>query len=231
MISVKFSDRTKKLIGNNNFKKISRARIAIFGVGGVGGTVAEIMTRIGIKNIYLIDYDIVDITNLNRQILFNKTDINKKKVFVAKKHLKKINHNSNIYCFNFVCNRKNIKLLPFEKFDYVIDAIDDVKNKVTLIKYLIKNKICFISSLGMGNRVDLLKVKISTLDKTFNDPLAKKIRNKLRDSNIDLSKINVVSSDELPIKNKKINSIIMVPFMAGLLITDYIIKKIINESN
>lgn len=227
-----FSDKTKELIGSSNFQKISQTKIAIFGIGGVGGTVAEILTRIGIQNIYLVDYDTVNITNLNRQILFDRKDLKKKKVFVAKKHLKAINQNSNIYCFDFVFNQKNIALLPFEQFDYVIDAIDDVDNKIVLIKYLIKHKIPFISSLGMGNRTDLSKIKINTLNKTFNDPLAKKIRNKLRNNQIDLSKINVVSSDELPIKNKgKVNSIIIAPFMAGLLIANYIFKKIINENN
>lgn len=79
----------------------------------------------------------------------------------------------------------------------------------------------------MGNSIYLLKIKISTLDKTFNDPLAKKIRNKLKNINVNLSEINVVNSEELPIKNKKVNSIIIVPFMIGLLISNYILKKII----
>lgn len=227
MILINFSDRTKELIGNNNFKKISKTKIAIFGIGSVGSTVAEIIFWIRIKNIYLIDYDVVDITNLNRQILFSEKNLGKKKVFFAKKHLEAINHRSNIYCFDFSFNHKNIKILPFEKFDYVIDAIDNVNNKIILIKHLIKNKIHFISSLGMGNSIYLLKIKISTLDKTFNDPLAKKIRNKLKNINVNLSEINVVNSEELPIKNKKVNSIIIVPFMIGLLISNYILKKII----
>lgn len=227
-----FDDRTESLIGKDNLNALKKSRIAIFGIGGVGGTAAESLIRSGVNSLDLIDFDVVNASNLNRQILFTYKDIDKKKVKVAKKRLEKINPDVDINIYHKFFDETKIKKIPFNEFDFVIDAIDSIKSKITLIKYLLKNDIPFISSLGMGNRLDLTKLIVTTLDKTHDDPLAKKLRDELKKDKIDLRKINVVTSNEIPIKGKnKITSMIFVPSTAGLLLASYAINSILKKEN
>ncbi len=225
-----FNSRTEALIGKDNLKKIKKASVAIFGIGGVGGTAIESLARSSVSTLYLIDHDKVNASNLNRQILFNKNDLDKDKVRAAKEHINKINPLTKVITYKKFISEENLNDFPFNKFDYVIDAIDSTNSKIALIKYCLKHKIPFISSLGMGNRLDPSKVIVTTLDKTHDDPLAKKLRNELKKENINLSKIKVVTSNEVPIKDKAIiTSMMFVPSTAGLLIASNVIKDILNK--
>lgn len=223
------NSRTEALIGKDNLKLLKKTSVAVFGIGGVGGTAAEALVRSGISHLYIIDHDQINASNLNRQILFTKNDLKKDKVKVAKERFNEINPEVKVHTYKKFLDEDNIKDFPFEKFDYVIDAIDSVASKIALIKYLLKKRIPFISSLGMGNRFDPSKLVITTLDKTHDDPLAKKLRNELKKDKIDISKIKVATSNEIPIKDKPlVTSMMFVPSTAGLLLANYIISLIIN---
>lgn len=230
--SSSINDRSIALLGLKKFKKIKKTSVAIFGIGGVGGTAAEALLRSGVEKIHLVDFDRVSASNLNRQILFTHSDIDTAKVKAAKKRFEAINPDAKVMTYNYFVDQDSLNSFPFEKIDYVIDAIDSTKSKVALIEYLLKKKIPFVSSLGMGNRNDIAKLKITTLDKTHDDPLAKKIRDELKKDAIDLHKIKVVASDEVPIKNGKvISSMIFVPSAAGLLLANHVLKDIINKED
>ena len=221
--------RTEILIGKENINKINNTNILLVGIGGVGGITAELLVRSGINNLTIIDYDTFEESNLNRQILCTNYDLKKEKVLVAKKRLLSINPNCNIDIKNIKIDDDNIKLLS-EKYDYIIDAIDDVNAKILLIKFAINNNIKIISSCGTGNRLDPSKLYITNIWKTAYDPLAKKLRYELRKEHINY-KLPVVASSEIPMikTNGYVGSMAMVPNAAGCLIASYIIKDIINN--
>lgn len=220
--------RSTSLIGAENMSLIKTAKVMVFGVGGVGGTAVEALVRSGVTNIHIIDFDVVQSSNLNRQILFTNNDIGIEKVEAAKRRLEAINPNVKISIYNRQVTVDSLRSFPFEKVDFVVDAIDDVEPKVHLIKFLLDRNIKFISSLGMGNRIDLTKVYKTTLDKTSYDPLAKKVRSELRKLGVDISLVNVVASNEVPITNDSVvNSMIFVPSTAGLLLAKETINNVI----
>ncbi len=229
----KTSERTIQLVGEENYKLIQEKKISLIGLGGVGGTCFEALIRSGFKNITICDYDIVNFSNLNRQILYTLEDINKLKVDVCMNKSLKFCEDSN----ELNINKENLKIdsntnLDFLKgSDYVIDAIDNLAGKIKIITYCLKNNIKVISCLGMGNRLDPSKVFITKLSKTSNDPLAKKLRSVLRKINVNLNKILVCFSNELPAKNKLniVSSMVFVPSSAGLNIVSYIVKDIISS--
>ncbi len=217
------------LIGDENFEKLRNAKILVVGIGGVGGTVLEALTRSGCQNIYAIDNDIVDVSNLNRQILFSNNDIGKEKVAAAKEHVLNINDKVNFkgYCIDAL---KCDEIIDTIKPDFVIDAIDDLKAKTFLICQLLDKKIMFISSLGMGNRIDSTKVTVTTLDKTHDDPLAKRLRSMIVKSGHLTKNVPVVFSCEpCKIKTKNPSSMMMVPSSAGLAIASFVIARIIEK--
>lgn len=218
-------DRSISLIGENAIKELNSINIAIIGLGGVGGTAAEALLRSGVKSFVLVDKDIVDESNLNRQILYKYSDINKDKVTCASNHLLDIVPDVHIDNLKICVDETTINELDKYHIDFLVDAIDMVSSKIILYKYCLEHNIKFISCLGMGNRLDPSKVYSTTLDKTFGDPLAKKIRSELRKENIDISLINVILSSEVPLKHdRKPSSMIMVPSSAGLLISKYVIN-------
>lgn len=218
-------DRIIKLIGDNNFNKINTKKILLVGVGGVGGFVFETLIRSGFNNITIIDYDIVEESNINRQLVANLNTIGLKKVNVLHDYAKLINKDLNIIAIDKKLTSDNINILDTD-YDYIIDACDSIDAKLELVKYAINNNIKIICSMGMGNRIDATCVKISTLDKTINDPLARNFRKLIKDNKIQLN-IPVVYSDELPIKNSGVNSIITPPSVAGIYLVNYIINDII----
>lgn len=224
-----FLDRSIKLLGEERIASFKDKVILIAGLGGVGGTAFEALLRSGFEKYIIIDFDNVDISNLNRQILFNLDDVNKNKVEIAKKHALKINPNVQIETLEEKIDSSSFD--EFEKHvDYVIDAIDYIPGKIALAKLSSKLNAHFISSLGMGNRLNPEQVFITKLNKTENDPLAKKFRYECKINGLDLSKINVVFSKETPIiKDKKPASMMMVPSTAGLLIARFVIEKIMEE--
>ena len=218
-------DRSIGLLGEENFNLFQDKVIAVFGLGGVGGTALEALARTGFKNFILIDFDKVDPSNLNRQILYTAKDIGRNKVEAAKERILSINADAKIKIFNGKAQDFDFN----QKIDFIVDAIDDVEGKLFILKKAQELNIPSIMSLGMANRFDPSKVKIAKLNQTQNDPLAKKIRYLAKQEGLDLSKISVVISEELPQKNgEKLYSTMMVPSSAGLSIAKYILECIIN---
>ena len=222
-------DRLEKLIGKENIELLHSKTVLVIGLGGVGGMAVETLIRNGIENIILVDNDIVDITNKNRQIIATDLTINKLKTDAFEERIKKINKNVNIIKINYFITKNNVDSLFEYKFDYLIDACDTISTKILLIEKCLEKNIKFISSMGTGNKFDITKLKIIDIKKTSYDPIAKVIRKKLKDDKIK-GKVMVVSSDEMPIKtnNRTPYSYSAVPNTAGIMIADYIIKDIIN---
>ena len=220
-------DRLELLIGKENIEKISKINVLIVGIGGVGGTALEALVRSGVKNITIIDKDVFSESNLNRQILSTRDSIGLYKVDVGINRCKSINPNVNITGLKINLDEKNVNELEY--FDYIIDACDDINAKLALMQYANKNNINLISSMGTGKRLNPSNVIITRLDKTSNDPLAKKMRYEARKRGLKLN-IPVVCSKEEPINNERIiASSIFVPSTAGLMLAYYIIEKVIND--
>ena len=220
-------DRLENLIGSFSLDKLANSTVLVAGLGGVGGYVVEALVRSGIGTLILVDYDKVDITNFNRQIIATTSNIGKYKVDCFKERIANINERCNVKTYNLKISSDNIKDIFDTKIDFVVDAVDDVNAKKCIIDYCLENNINFISSMGTGNRLDPSKLTITSLDKTYNDPLAKIMRKKF-DKTVQ-RKIKVCTSLELPIKVKNKNVIgsnAFVPSSAGLLIASYIVKKI-----
>ncbi len=223
-------DRLIKIIGEEKFSRIKNSKILIVGIGGVGGYALESLVRSGVEDITIVDGDLVDETNLNRQIIALQSTINKPKVDVAKNRALDINPNLNITTINLFIDKDNIELLFNKNYDYIIDACDTITTKILLIKYALEKNIKIISCMGTGNRLDPTKISITRLDKTNNDPLAKIMRKLLKENNITL-KIPVVWSSELPINitDRTPGSCIVVPMSAGTALASYIISDIIEK--
>lgn len=220
-------ERLELLIGKDNVKKLNNTKVLVIGLGGVGGILTETLVRNGIENITIIDNDKIDITNKNRQIIALDSTIGKNKTEVLKDRLLDINSKCNITVINDFIDKNNIDLLFNNPVDYVIDACDTVSTKILLIEECLKRNIKVISSMGMGKKLDLSKLKIMDIRKTSYDKLAKVVRKKLKDDGIN-EKVMVLSSDEEPIDTKdNIGSYSPLTSSAGLLIADYVIKDII----
>ena len=220
-------DRLERLIGKENIEKISKINVLIVGIGGVGGTALEALVRSGVKNITIIDKDVFSESNLNRQILSTRDSIGLYKVDVGINRCKSINPDVNITGLKINLDEKNVNELEY--FDYIIDACDDINAKLSLMQYASRNNIKLISSMGTGKRLNPSNVIITRLDKTSNDPLAKKMRYEARKRGLKLN-IPVVCSKEEPINNDRIiASSIFVPSTAGLMLAYYIIEKVIND--
>ena len=220
-------DRLELLIGKENIEKISKINVLIVGIGGVGGTALEALVRSGVKNITIIDKDVFSESNLNRQILSTRDSIGLYKVDVWINRCKSIIPDVNITGLKINLDEKNVNELEY--FDYIIDACDDINAKLALMQYANKNNINLISSMGTGKRLNPSNVIITRLDKTSNDPLAKKMRYEARKRGLKLN-IPVVCSKEEPINNDRIiASSIFVPSTAGLMLAYYIIEKVIND--
>ena len=223
-----YLERSEQLLGKEKIEGLADKTILVIGIGGVGGTALEALARSGFKKFILIDADKVDVSNLNRQILFTSDDVGKEKVLVAKERLLNINPNFEIASITARIGETKIEDLDLGKIDFIVDAIDSVDGKLLIYEYAQRNDIPFISSLGMGNRVDPECVTITKLNKTENDPLAKKIRYLAKQKGLDLKEIPVVFSKEIPmLKSPKPTSMIMVPSTAGLLIAKYVLFTIL----
>ena len=219
-------ERVISLVGNEKFEKLKNIKVLIVGCGGVGGYALETLVRSGISNIDIIDFDKIDITNLNRQIITNKDNIGLDKVDEAKKRVLSINPDININVYKIFLNDKNIDEILSNNYDYIIDACDSVDTKIELMKKSISNNFKLISCMGTAKKIDPTKLSITTLDKTNYDKLAKVIRRKIRDLNI-AKKIVVVSSTEEIIKSDILGSFMMVPASAGILCAKYVISDVL----
>lgn len=225
--------RTELLIGKQAIEKLKQAKVAVFGIGGVGSYVVEGLARAGVGSFILVDKDIVDKTNINRQIIATHKTIGLKKVEVAKQRILDINPDAVIETYSefFMPNSPD---LFDKKTDYVIDCIDTITSKLELIVRAKNMNIPIISCMGTGNKLDPTKFEVTDISKTSVCPLAKVIRKELRNRGINTLK--VVYSKEEPIKTnifgeetkKQIpGSISFVPSVAGLIIAGEVIKDLI----
>ena len=223
----KFS-RFEKVIGTDNLNTLKNKSVLVLGVGGVGGYVCEALARSNIGTLILVDYDIVDETNINRQIIALNSTIGRKKVDVLEERIKDINKSCKVIKIDEFIDKDNIAKLFENKIDFLCDACDTVSTKKEIIRLCLENNINFVSSMGTGNKLDPSKLEITDIRKTINDPLARIIRKYIKDNKIN-KKVMVLSSSELPIKtgDRTPGSTAFVPSSAGLLIASYIIRKFI----
>ena len=221
--------RLGKVIGEDNVSLINNKCVLILGVGGVGGYVAEALARSNIGKLILVDFDVVDESNINRQIIALESTIGMKKVDVLEKRIKEINSGCEVIKIDRFIDLDNYLELFEYNIDYFVDACDTMTVKKAVIKECIKRKINFISSMGTGNKLDPSKLEIVDIRKTVNDPLAKVMRKFVKDEKIN-SKVMVLSSSELPIKTgeRTPGSTAFVPASAGLLIASYVVSQLIS---
>lgn len=217
--------RTISLLGEENFSKLQNAKVCVVGVGGVGGAVCEVLARTGVKNLLLIDGDVVSISNLNRQIFTTQENIGKPKVEEMKKRILAINPNAKIETIFKFLSPENIAETLTEKYDYVVDAIDDIKTKVALICFCKVCGINVISAMGAGNRRGLPNFEVVDIFKTSYDPLAKVLRKKLREKNIQALDV-CISNTEVDQKLSPPASVMWQPLTAGAVIASFVINKI-----
>lgn len=219
------------LIGRENIEKLQKSRVAIFGLGGVGGYVTEALARSGIGKFDLIDSDRVEPSNINRQIIASEDTIGEKKTDVMKRRILSINKDAivNTYDIFYLPETKN--LFDFRNYDYIVDAIDTVTGKLTLIEEAERQSRAIISSMGAGNKLDPTLFCVSDIYSTRVDPLARVIRRELKKRGI--KKLKVVYSTEEPIKPSTLEnrstpgSISFIPSVCGLIIASEVIKDLI----
>lgn len=218
-------ERTIGLIGQEGFEKLQKSHILVVGVGGVGSPCVESLVRSGVGHISIVDNDMVEESNLNRQIQATHNTLHSLKVEALQERMLTINPNLDIKAYNIFLDESNVKEI-IKDIDYVIDAIDSVKSKVSLYEYCQKNNINIISCLGMAKRLDPTQLTITKLKKTENDPLAKSMRHLVREKGLSLD-IDVVISKETPLETVGLGSMMMVPAAAGLTMAYFVIDKLI----
>lgn len=240
--------RIERLIGSEALDKLASSRVAIFGIGGVGGHAFEALVRSGLGEIDIIDGDVVASSNLNRQIIATIPTLGMPKVDVAETRARDINPNVKINKHNifYLPEKKGEYSIDFDKYDYIVDAIDTVSAKLDIIEEATRRGIPIISAMGCGNRFDPSKLLVTDIFKTFNDPLAKVIRKGLKERGI--KKLKVVASTEVPIvpvhsekdgapesvkgfgkpESRAPGSTAFVPGAAGLLIASVVIRDLID---
>lgn len=220
-------NRVSMLIDINQLKNKT---VAIVGIGGVGGYVAESLARSGIGKLILVDYDVVDETNINRQIIALHSTIGEEKVILMKNRIHDICKDIQVVTYSISYNESNRYEIFSEPIDFLVDACDTVCSKQILIMECLKRNIPFISSMGTGNRLDPSQLEIGDLSKTKGDPLAKIMRKWAKVERIHVS-IPVLYSTELPIKTgtRQPGSLVFVPASAGLLIGSYIVRYFLSK--
>lgn len=240
--------RIEKMVGAEALEKLANSRVAVFGVGGVGGHAFEALVRSGVGEIDIVDADVVALSNLNRQIIATQATVGISKVDVAEERAKSINpdiviHKHPIF---YLPEKKEEFGLEFDKFDYIVDAIDTVAAKLDIIEEATGRGIPIISAMGCGNRFDPSKLVVTDIFKTFNDPLAKVIRKGLKERGI--KKLKVVASTEVPTEPLRVDgeeadqaqtfgkpesrapgSNAFVPGAAGLLMASVVVRELIKQ--
>ncbi|MCC0698843.1 tRNA threonylcarbamoyladenosine dehydratase [Clostridioides sp. ZZV15-6383] len=231
-----FTTRTSFLAGDDGIEKLNNSNVIVFGVGGVGSFTVEALVRAGVGNITIVDFDDVDITNINRQIPALHSTVGRYKVDVMEERILDINPNINIKKIRSLYNKDTSDEILTERYDYVVDAIDMVSSKIHLIETCEKKGLKVISSMGMGNKLDPTKIVVTDIHKTSTCPLAKVMRKELRDRGI--KKLKVVYSTEQPIELKKKvmngrkvtpGSVSFVPSVGGLVIASVIINELLGQ--
>lgn len=227
--------RTELLIGSENLGKLKKSNVIVFGLGGVGGATVEALVRAGIGNLSIVDFDIVDITNLNRQLVATQSVVGKPKVEAARERILAIRSDINLTVYQEKFLKENSDLFFKDKtYDYIVDAIDLVTPKLDLIELATNLKIPIISSMGTGNKINPAMFEVADIKKTSVCPLAKVVRRELKKRRI--NKLKVVYSKEEPRKpfnengsrekSKNVGSISFVPPVVGMILASEVIKDI-----
>ena len=219
--------RTESLIGEKSVSKLIDSRVIVFGVGGVGSYVCEALARAGVGYMEIVDKDEVDITNINRQLIALHSTVGKPKVEVCAARLKDINPNMEVVARQCFYLPERSEEFDFSKYDYVVDAVDNVTAKLDIICKAKEAGTAVISSMGTGNKLDPMAFKVADIAKTQVCPLAKVMRKELRKRGI--SEVKVVYSEEEPqnTDSRTPASISFVPSAAGLLIAKTVIDDLI----
>ncbi len=220
--------KTELLIGNNGVSKLKNANIIIFGIGGVGGYTCEMLVRAGIGNLTIVDFDKVDITNINRQIIALNSNVGEFKVNAMQKRILDINSAINLKIVNTRVCAENVKELLNSNYDYVIDAIDSVTDKINLIVTAKELGLNIISAMGAGNRIQIPQFEVCDLYKTYNDGLAKVLRKKLKEKGINKHLV-VFSKNQATPCGDQIGSISYYPAMCGCVLAGYVINELLNK--
>ena len=189
--------RTELLLGKEAMDRLAQSRVAVFGIGGVGGYVCEALVRSGVGAFDLVDDDKVCLTNLNRQIIATRKTVGKYKVDVMKERILEINPDADVRVHKCFFLPENAQDFPFEEFDYVVDAVDTVTAKIALVMKAKELSIPIISSMGAGNKLDGSRFQVADIYKTKVCPLAKVMRRELKKRGI--KDVKVVYSEETPI--------------------------------
>ncbi len=221
--------RTELLIGEENLNKLKKANVLVFGIGGVGSYVVESLVRAGIGKLSIVDFDNVDITNINRQILALHSTIGMKKVEAMKNRILDINPSIELKTYPTFVSEETINQFNFLDYDYVVDAIDNVTGKLLIIEKCKENNVNIITSLGTANKLDPSKLLLTDISKTHTCPLAKVVRLELRKRGI--NHVDVLFSTEIPTKpsSNVLGSISYLPSCAGLMIASKVINTLINK--
>lgn len=229
----KFS-RTELLLTEEGVKRLSQKRVAVFGLGGVGGFVCEALIRSGLGSIDIIDKDIVSESNINRQLIALNSTVGRSKVEVLRERLLDINENAIITGYNCYFDKETAIGFDFKAYDYIVDAIDTVTSKIELILMAKSLQIPIISAMGAGNKLDPTKFEVSDIYKTSVCPLARVMRKELKVRGV--KSLKVVYSKEVPVRrgsreNGKAvpGSIAFVPSVMGLIIAGEVIKDLYAE--
>lgn len=221
-----YFDRTKVLLGEEALENLATKKVAVIGLGGVGSYVCEALARCGIGHLIIADKDVVDETNINRQLYALTSTIGIDKVTLAKQRVLDINPRCTVESYKCFIDVQTIdKIIPAD-CNYIVDAIDTLTSKMALVHYAKQRQIPIICSMGMGNKTDPTQIMVSDIHKTSVDPLAKVMRKLCRDAEI--KQLKVVYSKEDPlIKRTPPASIIFVPASAGLLLAREVVFSLI----
>ncbi len=226
--------RTALLLGDEGLEKLKKARVAIFGVGGVGGYVVEALARSGVGALDLIDNDVVSLSNINRQIIALHSTVGRLKTEVAAERARDINPEIRVRCHNLFYLPERADLFDFSVYDYIVDAIDTVSGKLALIERAKEANVPVISSMGAGNKLDATAFEVADIAKTSVCPLARVMRRELKKRGIE--HVKVVYSKEEPIptpltdeeSGKPIpGSVSFVPSVVGLIIAGEVVKDLV----
>ena len=222
-------ERLIGLIGEEKLSEIESKKILLIGVGGVGSYTLEALIRNGFSNLTLVDFDTIDLSNLNRQLITNTTNIGKYKVDEAQKRALSINPSIKIQTVKEKLNKENLKVLLDQDFDYIIDACDTLEVKFALMEESLHYSYKLISCMGTAKKTNPTKLEITTIDKTNNDPIARILRNKVKKAHINKI-LYVVSSTEVPKQISVLGTANLVPSVAGLLCASYVFNDIIKDN-
>lgn len=230
--------RTEMLLGSQAMSRLHAARVAVFGVGGVGGFAAEALIRAGVGSMALIDNDTVALSNLNRQIIALHSTLGRSKVQVMAERLRDINPNAQIACHEMFYLPENADTIDLSQFDYIIDAVDTVAAKLELITRADALGVPIISAMGAGNKLDPSQIVITDIYKTATCPLARVIRAQCRKRGVRRLKVaystepalHPAPTEEPASRRATPGSVSFVPSVMGLMIAGEVVRDIINQS-